>query len=159
MSAIPVSAITPPLDAGPVLAGAQFGDAYAILVDGKDLDARLAAERLFERLPWWAAALMAVRDRIVGPLGLKTARDVAAAPRSIGFFPVVAESADRVIVGLDDRHLDFRIVVDLAPAGPATRVTVTTFVRTHGRPGRAYLAAVLPFHRRIVPAMLAGLAG
>ncbi len=33
-------------------------------------------------------------------------------------------------------------------------VTVTTFVKTHNLLGRAYLAAVMPFHKIIVPAML-----
>jgi hypothetical protein len=152
--AITVTAIAPQVDAGGILAGAQFSDAYTILVDGRRLDARGAAERMFGRMPRWIAPLMAIRDRIVAPFGIKTAREISA-PRSIGFFPVVSESAHRLVVGLDDRHLDFRVVVDVAPAGRGRRVTATTIVLTHGRLGRCYLAAILPFHRRIVRAMLA----
>jgi hypothetical protein len=46
--------------------------------------------------------------------------------------------------------------VDVRPVGDAQQeITVTTLVRTHNRLGRIYLALVLPFHRVIVPAMLA----
>ena len=154
---ITVTAIAPHIAAGNVLSGAQFSDAYTILVDGSRLDARAAAERMFGRMPRWIAPLMAIRDGIVAPFGIKTAREISA-PRSIGLFPVVSESADRLVVGLDDRHLDFRVVVDVAPAGRGRRVTATTLVLTHGRLGRFYLAAILPFHRRIVRAMLAQVA-
>jgi hypothetical protein len=66
-----------------------------------------------------------------------------------GLFPVLHRSADRVVLGLDDRHLDFRVLVDVEPG----RVRCTTGVRR--RPlGRAYFAVVGPFHRSVVPAML-----
>ncbi|MFM9849597.1 MAG: DUF2867 domain-containing protein [Hyphomicrobiaceae bacterium] len=76
------------------------------------------------------------------------------APDAVGFFPVISQSPDRLIAGFDDKHLDFRVVVDVAPAGTARRVTTTTLVRSHNLPGRLYLAVVLPFHRIIVPAMM-----
>ena len=57
--------------------------------------------------------------------------------------------------GYDDKHLDFRIAVDVAKLEGARRqITATTLVRSHNHLGRLYLAAVLPFHRVIVPAML-----
>ena len=56
--------------------------------------------------------------------------------------------------GFNDRHLDFRLIVDVTPSGEARQVTATTLVRTHNRLGRLYLAIIMPFHRLIVPAML-----
>ncbi|WP_352728747.1 DUF2867 domain-containing protein [Mesorhizobium sp. M0276] len=38
---------------------------------------------------------------------------------------------------------------------PCQEVAATTIVKTHNWLGRAYLAIVMPFHRIIVPAMLA----
>lgn len=151
-------ATVPRIDSAQILPGAQFSDAYSIVVDANWLDARVAAERMFARMPRWAAALMAIRDRIVAPLGIKTAAQISCA-RSVGFFPVISETLGRLIVGLDDLHLDFRVIVDVAPAGAGRRVTATTVVLTHGPLGRAYLAAILPFHRLIMRTMLARVAG
>ncbi len=114
---------------------------------------------MMDRQPSWIRALMAARDRIVAPLGLKTSGVAATARDRVGFFPVLGESADRLVLGLDDRHLDFRLIVRLSPATPEPRLTATTVVRTNNRLGRAYLAAILPFHRLIVRAMLARVAG
>jgi len=64
-----------------------------------------------------------------------------------------------LVAGLDDAHLDFRLVVDVAGTGAERRVTATTLVLTHNLLGRAYLAVILPFHRLIVPSMLRKIAG
>jgi hypothetical protein len=142
-----------------LLPRARMSDAYRLIVDDT-VDAMRAADRIFSHVPRWISALMALRNRLVGPLGLKTSlSDQPAGLRRIGSFRVIAEAQDRVQLGLNDKHLDFRIVVDVMPLGTEHRqITATTLVRTHDLLGRAYLAAVLPFHRVIVPAMLARLA-
>lgn len=137
-----------------LLPGAQFSDAFSTTVDGTSLTARQAAERMFARSPRWITALMALRDAIVGPFGLKTEEVARRATDKVGMFPVVSETPDRLVAGLDDRHLDFRVVVDVATTGSRQRVTATTLVLTHNRLGRTYLATIMPFHRLIVPAML-----
>jgi invasion protein IalB len=58
------------------------------------------------------------------------------------------------VAGFNDAHLDFRLVVDVATAKAGQQITATTLVRTHNRLGRAYLTAILPFHRLIVRSML-----
>ena len=68
----------------------------------------------------------------------------------IGIFPVISETPDRLVAGFNDSHLDFRVVVDVAPPAPASRVTATTLVLTHNWLGRTYLAIIMPFHRLIV---------
>lgn len=110
---------------------------------------------MFATLPPWISGLMAVRNFIVSPFGLKTSAPRASGRRDVvGFFPVISQSPDRIVTGFDDKHLDFRVVVDIVPEGSARRVRATTLVRTHNLLGRLYLAAVLPFHRIIVRAML-----
>lgn len=138
-----------------LLPGASFADAYSLTV-AEPLDAMTAARRAFERTPAWIGALMALRNRAVAPLGLKTvASETLDASKMIGFFPLISATPDRVVAGLDDRHLDFRVALDTVPLGGGrTQVTAATVVRTRNRWGRLYLAAVLPFHRVIVPAML-----
>lgn len=71
-------------------------------------------------------------------------------------FPLITQSDDLVQLGFDDKHLDFRVWVrrDAAtPTSPA-QLTLTTVVRTKQLLGRVYLGVIMPFHRRIVPAML-----
>lgn len=150
-----VRAVEPRIAAGTLLAGAQFVDAYGLAVPDPALDARRAAERMLGEQPGWIAGLMALRNAVVLPFGLKTPRPARpGAAGAIGVFPIVSETRERLVAGFDDRHLDFRVVVDVASAGGGRRVTATTLVRTHNLLGHAYLAAVLPFHRAIVPAML-----
>lgn len=141
----------------PLLPGADFSDAYSLTVSDPSIDAVTATRRALASPPVWARPLMLLRDIIVLPLGLKTRFDPSLQqPRRIGIFPVISEAAERVVLGFDDRHLDFRVIVDAVPAGEGERrLTATTLVRTHGASGRLYLAAVTPFHRMIVPAALA----
>jgi hypothetical protein len=150
-----VRAVDPSVDTGPLLTGAQFSDAYSVAVDGAALDARQAAERMFGRSPRWIEVLLALRNFLVAPFNLKTgASDERGASDAIGIFPIVSESPNRLVAGFNDKHLDFRVVVDVASAGAGQQVTATTLVLTHNLLGRFYLATILPFHRLIVRAML-----
>ena len=135
------------------LVGAGFADAYAMIVDEVALDAPTAARRAFGRSPQWVRVLLRLRNGLVGMLGLKTATPNAERSE-YGWFPVVSSSADRVVLGFDDKHLDFRLIASVVPHGKQTEVTVATIVRTHNLLGRCYLATIMPFHRVIVPAML-----
>jgi hypothetical protein len=155
-----VREITPAVDADVVLAGAQFADAFCVQISDRNLDARHAAERMLAHQPSWAEALLALRNFLVAPLGLKTSGAGLVPPRDmIGIFPVVRETPDRLIAGFNDRHLDFRVVVDVTAPGGVRQVTLTTLVKTHNWLGRIYLAIILPFHRLIVPALLRQVAG
>lgn len=148
-----VDEVEPNLDTPALLAGAQFADAFRIRVAGAALDARTAAERMFGRQPQWVDALIRLRNFLVAPFGLKTPRPAATAG-SIGIFPVLSETPGRLVAGFDDKHLDFRVVVDVASFGQGQEVTATTLVKTHNWFGRGYLALILPFHRLIARTML-----
>ena len=150
-----VREVPPEVDKNTLLAGAQFVDAYSIAVARRALDARQAAKQMLTRQPRWAEALLALRNILVAPFGLKRSGASERAPKEmIGMFPVLSASPDRLIAGFDDKHLDFRIVVDVATAGTAQNVTATTLVLTHNWLGRTYLAIILPFHRLIVRTLL-----
>ncbi len=138
-----------------LLPGAQFSDAFCVAVNDDALNARQAAERMFERSPGWIDGLMRLRNLVVTPLGLKTpSHGKAIASDSVGLFPVLSETPQRLVAGFDDKHLDFRVIVDVTGNAPDRRVTATTLVMTHNLLGRTYLATIMPFHRIIVPAML-----
>jgi hypothetical protein len=153
------SAVVPNTDIAPLLAGAQFSDAFSIAIDGASLDARLAAEKMLGRSPRWIEALTALRDHLVKPFGLKTSSATKTFANTIGIFPVLSETPNRLVAGFNDSHLDFRVVVDVASSGQGQRVTATTLVLTHNLLGRVYLAIILPFHRLVVRSMLRQVAG
>jgi Protein of unknown function (DUF2867) len=150
-----VHEVDPNVDAGVLLAGAQFIDAYRIGVGDPALDARHAAEKMLARGPRWIDALLTLRHLIVTPFGLKTsAPNVSGTADIIGLFPVLSQTPDRLVAGFDDKHLDFRVVVDVANSSEGRNVTATTLVKTHNWLGRTYLAVITPFHRLVVRAML-----
>jgi hypothetical protein len=151
--------IKPDVDCDSLLAGAQFADAFRITVADTSLDARHAAERIFSRNPRWVQSLLDLRNAIVAPFGLKTSGADAVSAQGmtrgmIGLFPVLSETPERLIAGFNDHHLDFRVVVDVLPAGGGREVTATTLVLTHNWFGRAYLTAIMPFHRMIAKTLL-----
>ena len=152
--------VTPEIDPATLLAGAQFMDAYRLDVDDENLDARRAAMLMMARAPRWVDVLVVLRNIIVAPFGLKTSGEDRRAPRDIiGIFPVVSETPERLVAGFNDKHLDFRVVVDVATSGQRQSITATTLVLTHNWLGRTYLKIIMPFHRMVVRAMLQQVAG
>ncbi|MGL4406354.1 MAG: DUF2867 domain-containing protein [Notoacmeibacter sp.] len=142
-----------------VLPGADFGDTFQIVVEGQNLDALAAAERAVHSAPSWINRLLQLRTIIVRPLGLKPGISPVIADAgadNIGIFPILSQIADEVVLGMDDRHLDFRLVIKVVETGTCRQIiTASTVVKTHNALGRAYLALVKPFHKIIVPAMMA----
>ena len=128
-----------------LLPGHQFADAYKVPAP-HGIDAVAGTRMAFARGPLWIRGLMTLRNGLGRLVGLKPARASG--------FPIILETPSEVVLGFDDRHLDFRIVVAVA-GGFAT---VTTLVRWHNAWGRAYLAAIMPFHRVIAARMIEGVA-
>lgn len=155
-----IVSVTPPDDVQGILSGADFADCFRVEAREPDLDAWTAAQRALAVPPVWVRGLLTVRDRIVRPFGIKTAGDIARGHgERCGLFPILTKTPERVILGLDDRHLDFRIVVDAHRMDANwTRVLVATLVKRHNLLGRAYLFAIMPFHKLIVRALLARIA-
>lgn len=118
----------------------DFTDCYAC---DSPLSAMNAAQVLVD-FPGWTVLLLRLRNRLVRPLGLKSG--ARGEGPMIGPFPLQRQTADEVVAGFDDKHLDFRVSV-LRAGG---RIYASTWVRTHNLGGRAYLAAVMPFHIAIM---------
>jgi hypothetical protein len=143
MSRQPAIAAAPSADAERLLPGYQFADAYKVPAIHR-VDAIEATRMAFAQGPRWVRGLMGMRNRLGLLVGLR--------PAPSSGFPVVRQSPDQVVLGFDDKHLDFRIVVEVA-GGFAI---VTTVVRWHNGWGRAYLAAIMPFHRAIAARLIEG---
>ncbi|GES53317.1 hypothetical protein Rhsp01_58910 [Rhizobium sp. NBRC 114257] len=143
----------------PALPDADWADCYELSIPNSDLTAIAAARAMLSRFPLWARLLIRVRDAITSLFGLKSSSDLRAQElEKIGFFPVVSKSDNQVVLGFDDRHLDFRVVIDVRDDDQGCRlVDATTLVRRNILLGRIYLAIITPFHRLIVATMLADL--
>lgn len=140
------------------LTGADWADRWSIVMPGRSHLALGAAQDMLGHPPVWVEMLMSIRNRIVALFGLKKAELGVDDGEQVGGFPVVYERPERVVLGFDDSHLDFRIVVDVEPEGEAgSRISVTTLVKRHNLFGRLYIAVVTPFHRLIVRTTLARL--
>lgn len=140
----------------------NLSDAYAIdLPPGASRNPEVLARFVFSYQPRWILMLMAIRDTLVAGFGLKTARSLtsAAADTSrIGIFRVVESNAVEVIMGEDDRHLNFRASALYEPPTEANahspRLVFATVVHCHNTLGRTYIGLIAPFHRLVVKSYL-----
>jgi hypothetical protein len=96
--------------------------------------------------PAWVAALFAVRNRVAQGLGL----DTAGGSSDTSPFTPLTRTGDTLVVGADDKHLDFRGVLRIV----GDDLQCATVVHEHNTLGKAYFTFVKPFHRRLVPALL-----
>ena len=128
--------------------GEDFLDCYSVPADATP---RHAAD-VITAFPGWARFLLVIRRIVTAPFGLDNdGPDVA---DKVGIFPVETETADELIAGFNDRHLNFRVSVQ----SRGGRVFLATWVHPHNWGGRLYLAAIMPFHILIVKNALARLA-
>ena len=152
------------------LPGADLADAFAVDLTGEEtalgIEA-LARSTLGHPAPWFRA-LLSIRDKIVRPFGVRSSRDLrqramASGAQHIDFFRVLSKSCDEdeIVLGEDDRHLDFRASLLIRPRrdGEGAELVATTVVRCHNPVGKAYLFAIAPFHRQVIRSHLATAVG
>jgi hypothetical protein len=132
MSAVRTDTLPPASSLWPLHQPGDFLDCYSV---ASTFSPRQAMQRGLT-LPGWVRPLMGIRNALVRPFGLKTGTEAGAV------FPVCLEADDEIVLGTDDRHLNFRIGL-IRQDG---RLYMSTWVRPHNVWGRAYLRLVLPFH-------------
>lgn len=142
----------------PAYGRADFADAFSVVLpETAAHDAESLARHLFEKQIGWVAMLLSIRDILVRPFGLKRSVDLLAnGDDRISFFRVFERYPDEIILGEDDTHLNFRVSVLVQPpsrSGPRQLIVCTLVFYNHPL-GRAYIALIAPFHRRVVRASL-----
>ena len=110
------------------------------------------AAHLATQFPDWSKGLLKLRNLIVAPFGLATSGTHDG--ETFGIFPLLEETENEMILGLDDSHLDFRISL----ISDGQNVTMSTWVKTHHIGGKIYLNAIMPFHKLIVRSSVARVA-
>lgn len=144
----------------------HYSDAFAADLPAQSAASPVEAARaFFVTIPRWITALLVLRNLPAKMLGLKTGEghtmeDMADAPcepgRTFGFFTVMNRTADEVLMGERDRHLDFyfSVMVRTLPGKTVPSVIMATTVHFNNLLGRLYFIPVRPFHRVIVRSML-----
>lgn len=151
---------TPPPES--VVAGwyenASLLESYSIdLSLSKQYSMRVLATRTVGDSPAWFKVLNAVRDAMVTPFGVKTSGEVRASRADnerVDFFPVQWESNDEIVLGEDDRHLDFRLSLLRRDSLTGTQLIATTVVHSHNAFGLTYLNLISPFHHFVIRSWL-----
>ncbi|RAP32202.1 DUF2867 domain-containing protein [Candidatus Marinamargulisbacteria bacterium SCGC AG-414-C22] len=121
----------------------------------------------FDTTPAFVVFLLYVRDRVVSLFGLKTnpqhysKKKLLAAFKcdvgeALGLFKIHHVSDHEVVLGEDDKHLDFRVSLMLTYHNDQNDadICITTTVHIHNLLGQLYFFPVKFFHRLIVPIML-----
>lgn len=139
---------------------AYLADAYAItLPPDATRDPEVIARFIASNPAPWVNKLMSLRDFIVSFWGLKTAKKLRSSEQDnpterVNIFKIYQKLHNEIILGEDDKHLDFRVSVLLRTRTVSEEeiceLVVTTVVHCHNLLGRGYINIIKPFHRRVV---------
>lgn len=137
-----------------------YHDAFRAGIGDHLPSSQMLIRAFFASFPGWAAALMRLRNAMTRRLGLKsdnpplfltTPFEVG---QEIGVFRLLTITPHEVIIGQNDRHLDFRLSLHVIPLTTGTDLEVGSLVKPHNRLGWSYLMLVLPFHLLIAATMV-----
>ena len=143
----------------------DLADAYAVRLPANAIDdPELLARFIFAQQAPWVKSLMGLRDVLVAGFGLKTSRQLKAAAAStrdgqhIQIFRIIEKSAGEIVLGENDKHLDFRLSVMLHTTSTSNELqrylTLSTVVHCHNTLGHTYIQLIAPFHRAVVQSFL-----
>ncbi|MDR1624558.1 MAG: DUF2867 domain-containing protein [Tannerellaceae bacterium] len=101
------------------------------------------------RLPNWVNFLFKLRNSLVKVFGLKVDKQNEGEET---FFTLIKESDNEIIMGEDDKHLNFRasIMIDKS----RNTIALITLVHFNNLLGKVYFLPVKPFHKIIMRSLL-----
>ena len=125
----------------------------------------------FSTGPTWVGKLFNLRNKIVSIFGLKTSGklvdrkmqldNLKCEPgEQLGLFRVFNSTDKEIVLGEDDKHLNFRVSLYLEQSLTdqlRKDLTISTTVEFNNWFGRLYFLIVKPFHQIIVPYMMKGI--
>ncbi len=162
-----ISAIAVPSfsDISAQLHGADFFDCYEMPLAHAGRSALEIYLGVISRTPAWIDFLMATRNRVVRLFGLKNLGALGELKKTkaaseyqvgdrIGIFSLLSLTDNEIIMGDADKHLEVKVSVCKLVNDGKESIATTTVVHIHNLLGRVYMFFVVPFHKRIVPAIL-----
>jgi hypothetical protein len=146
-------------------ARAYYSESYEVPLGRSDLKMHEIYLAILGHLPWWARALIVVRNHLVSLFGLHAEpsanawkpaiKDSYTPGEKILRFNLYSLDDHEIVTGRDDKHLDFRVSVMQVTEKGATKVVVSTLIFVHNLFGKVYLLFVLPLHKRGMRRLLA----
>lgn len=133
----------------------DYFDSYMIGKNTPDSVAEITRKML--KAPGWVEMLTRLRDLLVKPFGLKTGDEIRAERNGdyeFDFAPILYRSEQEIVMGMNDKHLYFRLSVLKVAQRNGSQVFLTTVVRFNNAGGRIYFALIRLFHGLIVRTML-----
>ncbi len=147
----------------------DFHDSYATADPHSDWPLPRVWHRVLSQTPGWVHQLMSLRNAIVSRFGLKTGGGLQMPPLTpnsdpsqqwkvgdqTGIFVLRVLSANELIAGQDDKHLDFELSLLREWRDGKPSLILSTVVKEHNLLGRSYMTVITPFHRVICKTLLA----
>ncbi|WP_213279744.1 DUF2867 domain-containing protein [Chryseobacterium indologenes] len=138
----------------------------------RNIDITEIGNVFFTSGPKWGKKMFAFRNKIVGLFGLKTGSETekqqleqdfkCEVGERMGIFTVFDKTDNEIVIGENDKHLDFRVSLlfdENKNHFDEKSLTISTTVKFHNWLGVLYFLPVRPFHKLIVPAMLKNMIG
>ena len=141
----------------------NYADAYrAKLPENRPHDLTSVISSFTGAPPPWLGRLMQFRNFLSRLLGLepktrrlRSSQGLNLEPGArLGLFKIFQKTANEILMGEDDTHLNYRVSILLQPEQAACWATISTIVHYNNWRGRLYFIPVRPFHRLVVTAML-----
>jgi hypothetical protein len=137
----------------------DYSDTYKIQITSNDYSVDKITTDIF-KTPKWVDNLMKFRDFIVKGFGLKTGdkNDIIEPYYQIGskavYFTVLDRNENEIVMGEDDKHLNFRTSIMLEKDTISSLIYLSTIVEFNNFFGRLYFLPVKPFHQIIIKLLL-----
>jgi len=125
----------------------DYYDTYRIIKPTNDSAEEVAVE-IF-KLPKWVNWLMKIRISI-GKIFVKSKKEIS--KKQTTYFTVIEKSENEIVMGENDKHLNFRVSVLIDRIN--SFIYLTTLVHLNNFWGQAYFFLVKPFHKIIVKSIL-----
>ncbi|SEC84647.1 Protein of unknown function [Tenacibaculum sp. MAR_2009_124] len=119
---------------------------------------KVIAQSIFNYTPKWIDVLFNIRNRIASFIGLKNEipKDYNNEFRTggyVGFFKIYNCGDSECILGVNDSHLNFRVIITKETSN-YYNIKVTTLVQYNNLKGKIYMSIIKPFHQIIVRRMV-----
>ncbi len=146
----------------------DYADSYSgdLNKQNRRINAVDVGHAFFTSSPKWVGHLMELRNKLVSVFGLKTGTELSREEflnrkekfnkgDQIGIFKVYDKNDIELILGEDDKHLNFRVSLFLVPnAEHKETLIISTIVIFNNWFGKLYFLPVKIFHKFIVKNML-----